>query len=87
MITFIGKYLPDLAARTRAMRQLTVKNVIFKWGKDQEEEFQQIKAQLAEVQCFSFYDPKDETMVITDASPHGLGGILAQVKNDELRPI
>ena len=59
------------------MRQLTLKNVIFRWGKSEQESFVELKHRLADAETLGFYNKYAPTKVIADASPVGLGAVLA----------
>lgn len=80
MINFVGKFIPNLATLTYHMRGLLGKNTIFSWKETHSDELNEIKRVLGNVQSLGFYDPDDETLLITDASPVGLGAILVQKK-------
>lgn len=87
MINFMGKFIPNLSERTQHMRSLLLKDQIFKWGAKQTEELRDLKKLLTAEKCLKYFDPKHETLLITDASPHGLGAILAQTENGVTRPV
>ncbi|KAL9962009.1 hypothetical protein ACROYT_G031061 [Oculina patagonica] len=69
------------------LRQLTRKGVAFKWDKDQQKAFKTLKERLASAETLAYYDKDARTRVIADASPVGLGAVLAQEQNDQWRPV
>lgn len=85
LITFVGKFIPNLATTTEPLRMLTKKNAVFEWGPEQQNAFDQLKTQLTSSQVLGFYNVKDKTQLYADASPVGLGAVLIQFKGDEPR--
>ncbi|XP_055542934.1 uncharacterized protein K02A2.6-like [Wyeomyia smithii] len=87
LLNFLGKFLPNLVALTFNMRTLLIKDCPFKWNDKHSAELDKLKAILSKVDTIGFFNPQDETLLVTDASPFGLGAILIQVKNGESRTI
>ena len=54
------------------------KDCEFQWGNFQEEAFQLLKSKLSSIQVISYFNPNKTTQVYVDASPYGLGAVLAQ---------
>lgn len=46
-----------------------------------------ISRSIADQRTLKYYDPRDKTYLITDAGPNGLGAVLAQEENNEIRPV
>lgn len=82
LVTYIGKFLPDLADLTDPLRILLTKDAKFVWGRRQEEAFLKLKTMLSEIPNLSYFDPKLRTRVIADASPVALGAVLVQFNNN-----
>ncbi|XP_055522439.1 uncharacterized protein LOC129716628 [Wyeomyia smithii] len=59
----------------------------FQWHPDHEKSFEALKRQLGHVDHLGYYDPKDYTILVTDASGVGLGAVLVQIKNHQTRII
>lgn len=59
-------------------RELTKKGVKFEWGSEQDVAFDTIKQILGAKKSLGFFDPRDHTAVMADASPNGLGAALIQ---------
>lgn len=84
LVNYINKWLPNLATMTEPLksllRQKTGKrtNIEGYWKEEQNVGFQQLKQALSTVETLGYYDPEDETQVIADASPVGLGAVLIQ---------
>ena len=66
---------------------MTKKGEDFKWGKEQAQAFQELKQRLGNAEILGYFDPTAKTIVITDASPVGLGAVLVQQQNKEERVI
>ena len=77
----MAKYLPKLSERTDRLRKLLKKNEQWKWGPEQETDFNRIKQMLTEGPCSAHYAKKDN-IVTTDASTTGLGITLWQKQDD-----
>lgn len=92
-INFVGKWIPNLATLTEPIRMLLRKNlgknanISQLWQQEQEEAFIKLKKALSCEKILGYYDPKDRTQVIADASPVGLGCILIQFDNKGPRVI
>lgn len=84
---FFGKFIENLAQRTHNMRQLLHKGTPFCWKQCHQMEFDDLKTSIADQRTLKYYDPRDKTYLITDAGPYGLGAVLAQEENGEIRPV
>ncbi|XP_055590264.1 uncharacterized protein K02A2.6-like [Uranotaenia lowii] len=87
LANYLGKFIPNLSTLTAPLRELLHKNVRFKWIPEHTEAFDKVKEALADPRNLGYYSPYDETIVIADASPVGLGAVLLQVKDGQKRPI
>lgn len=59
----------------------------FEWNAHHQTSFEEIKTLIGSAGNLGFYDPKDRTLVVTDASGVGLGAVLIQFKNSQPRVI
>lgn len=84
LVTYLGKFLPDLGSTTEPLRQLTKMNERFIWTETHQQHFNKLKSYLAQLPTLSFFDPQKRTRLIADASPVALGAVLLQFdeKND-----
>lgn len=78
LVNYVGKFIPNLATVTEPLRALTRTGVKFEWGEAQKNSFQELKQILSNELTLGYYDAKDRTQVIADASPVGLGAVLIQ---------
>lgn len=90
LVNFVGKWIPNLSTLTEPIRRL-LKNKINKnskitayWLNEQSVAFNKLKQSLTKIPTLGYYDPKDRTQIIADASPVGLGAVLIQY--DETGP-
>lgn len=88
LINFYRKFIPRLSAVLHPLNRLLVPDVPWTWTSDEEEAFSQSKSLLASADTLAHFDPKKSTVLVTDASPYGLGAVLAQREaSGEERPI
>ena len=87
LVNFSGRFIPNLATTAEPLRKLTRNNVPFKWEYEQTKAFEELKKQLAQPETLGYFDPSARTILVTDASPVGLGGVLVQKQGSEYRVI
>lgn len=58
----------------------------FIWGNEQEAAFENIK-KMSSIDYLRYYDPNDETYIIADASPIGIGAVIIQIDGKKPRII
>ena len=91
MVNYVRKYLPDLAAITAPMVELTkkenTKSVAKLWGPEHDEAFAKVKKLLTEAPVLHFPDFSKEFTIHVDASEAGAGAFLAQQNGDDLNII
>lgn len=78
LANYMNKFIPDLAHIAQPLRELTKKGVKFVWGPEQNTSFEKIKLLLGTEASLGFFNPRDRTAVMADASPNGLGAVLIQ---------
>ena len=81
-IQYMAKYSPKLSERTDRLRKLLKKNEQWKWGPEQETDFNRIKQMLTEGTCLAHYAKENNNIVSTDAGTTGLGITLWQKQDD-----
>ena len=78
MITYLGKFIPNLSVYTEPLRKLLEKDVIWSFDQPQYEAIKNLKALITTIPVLRYYDPKLPTQVSCDASITGLGAVLEQ---------
>jgi hypothetical protein len=78
LVTFVARFIENLADKALPLQKLTKKNSTWKWGERQAEAFNNIKAAITNRTTLAFFDKLLPTQLIVDASPTGAGAILAQ---------
>ena len=77
LLTYYGKFLPNLSTRLAPLYKLFRKHVPWKWSSEQDKAFQQSKEFLTSSQLLVHYDPKLPLLLACDASAYGIGAVLA----------
>ena len=82
MTNYCVRFIEGYAIIIEPLRALThLKNHPWEWTNKQDRALAQLKHVLANVPVTAYFDPEKTTEVSVDASPVGLGAILAQVKD------
>lgn len=87
LVTYVSKFIPNLATVTEPLRKLTKKDTAFEWGDEQQSAFSHLKDQLSNPTTLGYYKVSDRTQLYADASPVGLGAVLIQYDGSEPRII
>ena len=78
MFNYLGKFVPNLAAKTQDLRALVKKNAEFVWEETHTKIFESLKAELKDNMTLQYFDPQKEIVIECDASQKGLGACLLQ---------
>ena len=78
LTNYVSRFVPNYAAITKPLRDLTRKNSQWHWLKEHEAAFQTLKENLSNDKTMSYFNPSHTTYVLVDAAPNGLGAILCQ---------
>jgi hypothetical protein len=76
-LNYYAKFIPNMSSELKDLYSLLGKNVPFKWGKKENDAFTRSKHLLQSTSILIHYDPSKELVLSCDASPYGLGAVLA----------
>ena len=82
LLTYYGKFLPNLSTKLQPLYQLLVKDCTWQWTKAQEKAFQESKDLLQSSQLLVHFNPQLPLMLSCDASAFGIGAVLAHKMSD-----
>ena len=83
LTNYVSRFVPNYSDTTKPLRDLTKKETQWTWTEEHETAFQKLKDMLTNTTTMRYFNPKAQTEVIVDASPHGVGAILTQRDTDE----
>ncbi|XP_055604370.1 uncharacterized protein K02A2.6-like [Uranotaenia lowii] len=82
LVTYVSRFIPNLATENHLLRGLIKSNTPFKWTNEHQSSFDRIKQLIGSAKNLGYFDPKDRTLLVTDASGVGLGAVLIQFKKN-----
>ncbi|XP_037560807.1 uncharacterized protein K02A2.6-like [Dermacentor silvarum] len=77
LVNFYRRFLPGLSSVLHPLNELLVAKVPWEWREDHESAFQRSKELLVSAAVLAHYDPKKPVVLVCDASPYGVGAVLA----------
>lgn len=78
MTNYCARFIQGYATMTQPLRELIQKKHPWRWTPRHDQSLAQLKDALTNAPVTSYFDPDKETEIVVDASPVGLGAILAQ---------
>ena len=88
LLTYYGKFLPNLSSLLSLLYRLLRKDTPWKWDKEKEEVFNKSKNLLTATKFLAHFDSSLPLTLACDASAHGIGAVLAHKMPDGTeRPI
>ena len=87
LVQYSAKFMPDVASVAKPIQELTRKGVTFKWGVEQQTAFQELKCLITQAETLGYFRADCRTRIIADASPVGLGAVLAQEQGGTWRAV
>ena len=75
MANFVSRFIRNYADIVAPLRDLTHKGVEFKWQEVHQQALDQLKCSLTSDDVMAYFDPRQKTVLIVDASPVGLGAM------------
>ena len=87
MAQYSSQFIPNYSELVTPLRMLTHKDTKWKWGREEQKAFEELRNALSEEATLGYYETGLPTKLAVDAGPHGLGLILFQRKLDNWRPV
>ncbi len=84
---YYRKFIPEYAHKAEPLFKTLRKDIIFYWGKDQQDSFAELKSALVTAPILAFPMDGVPYIVDTDASSFALGGVLSQVQDGHERVV
>lgn len=78
MVTYLSKFIKNLSQITQPLRILLNKDVSWVWDHEQQEAFEEIKAQLVSPPVLKYYDVNKDVVLSVDSSSTAFGALLMQ---------
>ncbi|CAB3986500.1 Transposon Tf2-9 poly [Paramuricea clavata] len=82
LANYCSRFIKDFCTLTAPLRELTTKSCKWSWSTMHEKAFTKVKNAIASDCTMAFYDPNRPTKLTVDASPVGLGAVLAQTQEN-----
>ena len=87
LVNYLGKFVPNLSVIMKPVTDLLKKEMEWVWEAPQQKAFDEVKRLLSEAPTLAYYKTDRHTIVSADASSYGLGAVLLQEVDGELKPI
>ena len=84
---YYRRFVPDFASVARPLHKLTEVKVDFAWTSECQSSFDALKKLLSTAPILSYPDFSAEFILDTDASNHGIGAVLSQLKDGVEHPV
>ena len=81
MLTYLGKFIPNLSHVDSPLRTLLEKDVEWQWQAEQQKSFKSLKELITTAPVLKYFNPKRPVKLSVDASSKGLGAVLLQDNN------
>ncbi len=88
MTNFMSRFVKDLSQKMEPISRLLKSDMQWVWDGPQQKAFQDVKVAISESAILAYYDPTRPTLVSSDASSYGMGGVIMQEDDDgNRRPV
>ena len=87
MVTYLGKFVPNLSEVSAPLRVLLEKDIVWSFDTPQQQAFQELKLIITNAPVLKYFDPKLPIKVSSDASKSGLSATLEQKHGDNWYPV
>ena len=87
MVTYLGKFIPNLSTITAPLRKLLEKDVLWEFHPHHEKAINHLKELVTSSPVLQYFDPKLPVRISSDSSKAGLGAVLEQLHDSEWKPV
>ena len=84
MVTYLGKFIPNLSETTAPLRELTQKGVAWHWNHEHAQAVDKLKEMIISAPVLQLYDAAKPVALATDASNQGFGAVLMQSQDNPI---
>ena len=81
-VTWYSRFIKNFSQITRPLNELLRQGKRWEWTRECKKCFETLKRTVCSAPILAHYNPNEETTVITDASPNGIGAVLTQGKEE-----
>lgn len=81
LLDFYDKFLTNHASKAKELYRLLEKYVKWKWEDQHSQAVLQLKREIANATRLAHFDQRKQSVVSCDASPYGVGAVLAQLND------
>ncbi|UYV65657.1 hypothetical protein LAZ67_3004985, partial [Cordylochernes scorpioides] len=78
MVTYLGKFIPNLSDKTAPLRKLISNKSEWKFGGEENDCFEKLKNMVSNAPILTFFDPTKPITISSDASQYGISTVLMQ---------
>ncbi len=82
LTSWYSKFMPNYATVVEPLRVLLRGSTSFVWSSEAQESFETVKGLIVNSAALALFNPELPTIVTTDASEYGIGGVLTQIHAD-----
>ena len=83
MVTYLGKFIPNLSTITAPLRKLLEKDVLWEFHPHHEKAINHLKELVTSSPVLQYFDPKLPVIISSDSSKAGLGAVLEQYTDSD----
>lgn len=83
LVNYYGHFVPKLSTILKPLMLLLHEDVLWNWSPECDRRFQELKGILSRAPVLAHYDPELPLILSCDASPVGVGAVLAHVYPDK----
>ena len=87
LVNYYGKFVGQLSSILAPLYQLLESKSKWVWGKAQQTAFATAKQKLTSAGVLAHFDPEQQIILSCDASPYGVGAVIAHMTPDGEKPI